>query len=200
MRSIPPWSTVLASVTLTLIFAAIASGLAESQAVADDPQPLPAATDQDSNTPPPPPAVMAQDSVAGAAPAHPDSAVLAADAPVAMMPGLADTVWVLRLGGRIADLDSALTWCGRLQREGLPSFARVRAVSTAYWYELFAGPTATQSEIDSVREVISMRGWFREMMPRRVSLDEARLGEVGRQTGRSSPPGRDSSDRLDDRN
>ena len=190
---------MLASVTLTLILTltASANGLTGNQSVADDPQPLPAAADQDSSAPP---AVMAQDSVARVAPAQPDSARLPVGDPASLVPGLADTVWVLRLGGRIARLDSALSWRGRLQNEGLPSFARVRAVSTAYWYELFAGPTTTRSEIDSVRAAISRRGWFREMLPSRVYLEEIRLGEVGRQTGRSSPPGRDSSDRVDDRN
>jgi hypothetical protein len=91
---------------------------------------------------------------------------------------LPDTVWAVPLGDRITTLATAVAERDRLQAEGVVAFARVRASSTAYWYELFVGPTATRAEVDSLRATVGRLGWYESEEPVRTYRLDLMLGAV----------------------
>ncbi len=116
-------------------------------------------------------------------------AAAAADGPsdsTATFPVLPDTVWVQHLG-RVATLDSALARQAQLAQEGFAAFARIRASSTAYWYEVFAGPAVTREEADTLGRDLRRKGWVTVGVPVRAPYTDLLLGVVGQPTMRLRP-------------
>ena len=65
------------------------------------------------------------------------------------IPTLPDTVWAVRLT-KVSTLDSALSLHNLLTEKAWDSFARIRANRYTYWYEVFAGPLAESTGVDSL--------------------------------------------------
>jgi len=99
------------------------------------------------------------------------------------MPVLPDTVWAQPLG-HVATLDSALAQQAQLVKEGFAAFARIRASSTTYWYEVFAGPVVTRAEADTLVRDLQRRGWVPMGLAVRAPYEDLLLGVVGQPTRR----------------
>jgi len=91
----------------------------------------------------------ALDTISGLSPdsvlaALPDSALMAPAVPI-----LPDILWAVPVA-TVSTLDSARSWHGRLTENECHAFARIRASSRHYRYEVFAGPAADSSGVDSL--------------------------------------------------
>ncbi|MFH1843657.1 MAG: energy transducer TonB [bacterium] len=105
--------------------------------------------------------------------ATPDSSQMVTVVPMApMVPMVPDTLWAVPVA-TVSTLDSARSWHGLLTENGCNAFARVRADSRHYWYEIFAGPAADSSSVDSLLFVLAemtvtdtepIRGFFEDLL------------------------------------
>ena len=90
---------------------------------------------------------------------------------------LPDTVWAVPLTS-VTTLDSALALHERLLEHGVDSFARIRADSTRYWYEIFAGPAAAKAEVESLSILVHEIGLAQPASPIKVRGAELLRGIV----------------------
>ncbi len=88
-------------------------------------------------------ALVAADSTAA------DSTAADSSAAPALASAPPESLWAVPLG-RLDTLEGARERQAALQAQGIPGFARVRADSSGYWYEVFAGPVTSRAAADSL--------------------------------------------------